>query len=81
MASSIECLECLVDLRYLWMLFATKQSLFAVKMYYIYWEIKRPCISKVWKKHSVLEIDLSKFFPDLCELFAQSQIMQFHIHA
>ena len=33
--SSIERLECLVDLRYLWTLFAMKRWLLAAKMYYI----------------------------------------------
>ena len=64
MASSTERLECLVDLRYLWILFATKQWLFAAKMYYIY-KKKFPCISQGMKKHSLL-IDLPKFLKIMC---------------
>ena len=48
-SSSIECLECLVDLLHLWMLFATKQWLFAEKMYF-YLREKNWCISQGMKK-------------------------------
>lgn len=49
-ASSIKHPECLVDLQYLWMLFATKRWLFAVKMYYIYGQEISMDLSKYGKR-------------------------------
>ena len=85
-ASDIECLECLVDLLYLWTLFATKQWLFGVKMYIYLWE-KKLCMKKNFMHLSRYEKNTACYhichnFWKLCTIMcfsfwrAQSQIIR-----
>ena len=88
MASNIEHLECLVDLWYLWTLFATKRLLFAVEMYYIWGKEISMHLSK-YEKTSLINRFVkffenyapSCFFWELYKLCTQSRITRFRIRA
>ena len=69
-ASSIECLECLVDLLHLWTLFATKQWLFAVKMYFYLREIVLMHLSRYEKNIACWQI--CQNFLKLCTIMCFS---------
>ena len=89
MASSIERLGCLVDLRHLWTLFVSKRRLFAVKIYYIYGKKISMHLSRYEKKNINRFVKICKnYYVPLCIFSRIVQIMhsepnycmQFRIH-